>query len=175
MHILYVNIFVNGLVKTSLTFKVERVGTFSGQLVVAEESVCFYSEQTPSNVDQGSFYNCLVYFQKILRITSWSNLTIQLVLRSTHIQHIHVFAFCFWPNFICLSIIKCAIRFCFCFDWAQMNYYDYLLHQQTKVQEFLMVRAKICSLNKVPVRIIYEDVPPQCGMLVSVYALMSQL
>lgn len=38
-----------------------------------------------------------------------------------------------------------------------MNYSDYLLHQQTKVQEFLMVRAKIYSLNKVPVRIIYED------------------
>lgn len=32
-----------------------------------------------------------------------------------------------------------------------------LLHQQMKVQEFLMVRAKIYSRNTVPVRIIYED------------------
>jgi len=38
-----------------------------------------------------------------------------------------------------------------------MNHYDYLSHQQTRVQEFLMVRSKIYSLNKVPVRIIYED------------------
>lgn len=35
--------------------------------------------------------------------------------------------------------------------------YDYLLHQQMKVQKFLMVRAKICSRSTVPVRIIYED------------------
>lgn len=46
--------------------------------------------------------------------------------------------------------------FLFCVT-DQINNSDYLLHQQTKVQEFLMVRATICSLNKVPVRIIYED------------------
>lgn len=97
MHILYVNTYLNSHYYTGqkvfMTFRVERVGAFSGQF---SRFLCFCTEQTPSNVDLGSFSNCLAYFQKILPTTSRSSLNIQLVLGSTHIQHIHVFTFCFW-------------------------------------------------------------------------------